>query len=149
MSYARRHGREREFTFSRTSKVEPCPSSGTLRSPHMDEQLGTMVGKAAREARARLGLTQVEVAALVDMHPMVYSRVERGKMVPSAGMLRRLSMVLRVSTDELLGLARPGKEERRDLEKEPPLLRRLVTLARELDEPKLEALVTMARALAR
>ncbi|ABF87553.1 DNA-binding protein [Myxococcus xanthus DK 1622] len=117
--------------------------------PRMDEQLGMMVGKAAREARARLGLTQVEVAALVDMHPMVYSRVERGKMVPSAGMLRRLSMVLRISTDELLGLARPGKDERRELEKEPPLLRRLVTLARELDDVKLEALVTMARALTR
>lgn len=107
------------------------------------------MGKAAREARARLGLTQAEVAAMVDMHPMVYSRVERGKMLPSTGMLRRLSMALRISTDELLGLARPDKEARRGEQKEPPLLRRLVTLARELDEEKLEALVVMARALSR
>lgn len=115
----------------------------------MDEQLGMMVGKAMREARARLGLTQVEVAAMVDMHPMVYSRVERGKMVPSTGMMRRLSMALRTPTDELLGLARPDKEARSSARKEPPLLRRLVTLARELDEEQLEALVVMARALSR
>jgi transcriptional regulator with XRE-family HTH domain len=115
----------------------------------MDEQLGIMVGKAAREARARLGLTQAEVAAMVDMHPMVYSRVERGKMVPSGTTLRRLSMALRVSTDELLGLSRPDKQTRQGAQKEPPLLRRLVTLARELDEDQLEALVTMARALSR
>ncbi|HZI13762.1 MAG TPA: helix-turn-helix transcriptional regulator [Myxococcus sp.] len=115
----------------------------------MDEQLGRLVGKAAQEARARLGLTQAEVAAMVEMHPMVYSRVERGKMVPSTGMLRRLSMALRTPTDELLGLARPDKQARRGAQKEPPLLRRLVTLARELDEEQLKALVTMARVLTR
>ncbi len=107
------------------------------------------VGKAAREARARLGLTQAEVAAMVDMNPMVYSRVERGKRVPSTGMPRRLSRALRISTDALLGLSRPDKEARRNEQKAPPLLRRWVTRARELDEEKLEALVTMARVLSR
>ncbi|RKG72844.1 helix-turn-helix domain-containing protein [Corallococcus terminator] len=115
----------------------------------MDEQLGKKVGKAAREARARLGLTQAEIAATVGMNSMVYSRVERGKMVPSATMLCKLSMALRVTTDELLGLARPDTEARREAQKEPPALRRLVTLARELDEEKQEALVAMARALSR
>ncbi|RKG91687.1 XRE family transcriptional regulator [Corallococcus praedator] len=118
-------------------------------SPRMDEQLGKKVGKAAREARARLGLTQAEVAATVGMNSMVYSRVERGKMVPSATMLCKLSMALRVSSDELLGLARTETEARREAQKEPPALRRLVTLARELEEEKLDALVAMARALSR
>lgn len=115
----------------------------------MDEQLGILVGRTAREARLRLGLTQAEVAALVDMHPMVYSRVERGKMVPGSGTLKRLSLALGISADELLGLSRPDKKTRRGAEKEPPLLRRLTTLARDLDEEQLEALVTVAKAMSR
>jgi transcriptional regulator with XRE-family HTH domain len=112
----------------------------------MDEKLAKTVGRAASAARARLGLTQAEVAALVDLHPMVYSRLERGMMLPSAATLRRLSMALRVSCDELLGLSRPDDEARHAAEKEPPLLRRLMTLARALSEKQLEALVTVARA---
>lgn len=112
----------------------------------MDTNLAKTVGKAAREARARLGLTQAEVATLVELHPMVYSRLERGMMLPSALTLRRLSMALRVSSDELLGLARAGDEARRGALKEPPLLRRLVTLARGLSEKQLQALVSVARA---
>ncbi|MCP3136724.1 helix-turn-helix domain-containing protein [Pyxidicoccus xibeiensis] len=112
----------------------------------MDEELGATFGKALREARARRGLTQVEVAALLDMHPMVYSRMERGKMLPRVSTLRKVAMVLRISTDELLGLAR---EARRGAKKETPLLRRLLTLSEELDEEKLKALVIMAGALGR
>ena len=48
-----------------------------------------------------------------------------------------------------LGLARPDAEARREVRKEPAALRRLMTLARELEEEKLDALVTMARALSR
>ena len=115
----------------------------------MDEALGKTFGDAVRAARARLGLTQVEVAELLDMHPMVYSRMERGKALPRMGTLRKLAMVLRTSTDELMGLSRPPGKARRGAEKESPHLRRLVTLARELDEEKLKALVTMASALSR
>jgi transcriptional regulator with XRE-family HTH domain len=116
----------------------------------MDEALGKTFGDAVRAARARLGLTQVEVATLLDMHPMVYSRMERGKALPRLGTLRKLAGVLRSSTDELLGLARPGKTARGAKQRrEPPLLRRLVTLARELDEEKLKALVVMASALSK
>jgi transcriptional regulator with XRE-family HTH domain len=116
----------------------------------MDEALGKTFGDAVRTARARLGLTQVEVATLLDMHPMVYSRMERGKALPRMGTLRKLALVLRSSTDELLGLARPGKAARRGAQpKEPPLLRRLVTLSRGLDEEKLKALVHVASALSK
>lgn len=111
----------------------------------MDEELGATFGKALREARARRGLTQAEVAALLDLHPMVYSRMERGKMLPRVSTLRKVAMALRTSTDELLGLAReahPGA-------KEAPLLRRLMTLSEALDEEKLKALVIMAGALGR
>ena len=86
------------------------------------------------------------MAGLLDMHPMVYSRMERGKMLPRVSTLRKVAMVLRTSTDELLGLAR---EARSRATKETPLLRRLVTLSEELDEEKLKALVIMAGALGR
>ncbi|MBZ4419791.1 helix-turn-helix domain-containing protein [Myxococcus sp. RHSTA-1-4] len=112
----------------------------------MDEELGATFGKALREARARRGLTQVEVASLLDMHPMVYSRMERGKMLPRVSTLRKVATVLRTSTDELLGLAR---ESRSGAKKQAPLLRRLVTLSETLDEEKLKALVIMAGALGR
>ncbi|NVJ12771.1 helix-turn-helix domain-containing protein [Myxococcus sp. AM010] len=112
----------------------------------MDEELGATFGKAVREARGRLGLTQVEVAALLDMHPMVYSRMERGKMLPRVSTLRRVARVLRTSTDALLGLAREGREGA----KQPSALqRRLMTLAEMLDEEQLKALVVMASALSR
>ncbi|QSQ21134.1 helix-turn-helix transcriptional regulator [Pyxidicoccus parkwayensis] len=112
----------------------------------MDEELGATFGKALREARARRGLTQVEVAAMLDIHPMVYSRMERGRMLPRVSSLRKVAMVLRTSTDELLGLAR---EARPGAKKESPLLRRLMTLSEDLDEEKLKALVVMASALGR
>ncbi len=116
----------------------------------MDDALGTTVGDAVRAARARLGLTQAEVAALVGMHTMVYSRMERGKALPRMGTLRKVAMVLRTSTDELLGLAHLEKEARRGArKKESPLLRRLVTLAQGLDEEKLRALVVVAGALSK
>jgi transcriptional regulator with XRE-family HTH domain len=113
----------------------------------MDEELGAIFGKALREARARRGLTQVEVATLLDMHPMVYSRMERGKMLPRTSTLRKVAMVLRTSTDELLGLAREARTGAK--KKEAPLLRRLMTLSEDLDEEKLKALVVMAGALGR
>jgi transcriptional regulator with XRE-family HTH domain len=112
----------------------------------MDEELGAIFGMALRKARARRGLTQAEVAALLDIHPMVYSRMERGKMLPRAATLRKAAMALRTSTDELLGLSR---EARREKKKESPLLRRLMTLSEALDEDKLKALVTVAGALGR
>ncbi|WIG97877.1 helix-turn-helix transcriptional regulator [Myxococcus sp. SDU36] len=112
----------------------------------MDEELGATFGKAVREARARLGLTQVEVAALLDMHPMVYSRMERGKMLPRVSTLRHVAMVLRTSTDELLGLSREGHA---GAKQQSALQRRLMTLSETLDEEQLKALVVMASALSR
>ena len=49
----------------------------------MNEELAKMIGEAAREARQRAGLTQAEVASLVEITSMVYSRMERGKVMPS------------------------------------------------------------------
>jgi transcriptional regulator with XRE-family HTH domain len=71
----------------------------------MNEELATRIGSAAREARTQLGLTQAEVAEKLGLAHMVYSRLERGKMLPSVQTLLRMCSVLRISSDELLGIA--------------------------------------------
>lgn len=119
----------------------------------MNEELAKMIGEAARAARQRAGLTQAEVAALVEITSMVYSRMERGKVMPSVPTLRRLCTVLHISADELLGLAGAGaaseplQHPRASREEPTPSLRRLLTLALRMDETQLAALTGMAGAL--
>jgi transcriptional regulator with XRE-family HTH domain len=70
----------------------------------MDEELRRTLGEVAREARERLGLTQAQVARKVDLVPGVYGRIERGDMMPSVPSLRRICLVLGISSDALLHL---------------------------------------------
>ncbi|MGZ3457068.1 MAG: helix-turn-helix domain-containing protein [Archangium sp.] len=73
----------------------------------MDKKLAKTIGEAARNARLRAQLTQADVAEMVDLVTEVYGRIERGGMVPSVPTLLRLCRALRISADELLGLAGP------------------------------------------
>jgi transcriptional regulator with XRE-family HTH domain len=118
-----------------------------------NEELARKIGEAAREARGRAGLTQVEVAALVGITPMVYSRLERGKLMPSVPTLRRLSSALHISADALLGLsgqgAAPEPATSRKQDTGSSSLRRLLTLVLRMDEKQLQALIGMAGALLR
>jgi transcriptional regulator with XRE-family HTH domain len=119
----------------------------------MNEELARMIGEAARAARQRSGLTQAEVAALVEITAMVYSRMERGKVMPSVPTLRRLCTMLHISADDLLGLSGAGaaneavKGARGKQEEPSPGLRRLLTLVLRMDETQLQALTGMAGAL--
>ena len=119
----------------------------------MNEELGITIGAAARAAREQLGLTQAEVAQRVGLISTVYSRLERGKMLPSVPTLYRLCIELKVSPEDLLGLTalvRGRKGQRpRAREDELPALRRLLYLARKLDAEKLEALLHVATVLTR
>jgi transcriptional regulator with XRE-family HTH domain len=120
----------------------------------MNEELASMIGEAASAARHRAGLTQVEVAALVGITSMVYSRMERGKVMPSVPTLRKLCTVLHISADELLGLSGEGAaseldDDRRQHEDAAPSLRRLLSLVLRMDEKQLQALTGMAGALLR
>lgn len=67
------------------------------------------LGRLAREARDRKGLTQLQVAELLGINPNLYGNIERGMMVPALMTLRRLAMVLDLSADQLLALS--PKEE--------------------------------------
>ena len=69
----------------------------------MSEELARQIGSAAREARTHLGLTQAEVAEKLGIAHMLYSRLERGKMLPSVPTLLRMCAVLHIAADKLLG----------------------------------------------
>lgn len=119
----------------------------------MNEALAITIGTRAREAREKLGLTRAEVAERVGLVHAVYNRLERGKMLPSVPSLFRLCTELHVSPEVLMGLASPGagKKAQRAAPREEatPELRRLLSLARKLDEEKLDALLHVAAALSR
>lgn len=61
-----------------------------------------VIGSAVRSYRARLGMTQSEVAELADVAPETLSRIERNRISASLDLTRRLAESLQVSVDELL-----------------------------------------------
>jgi transcriptional regulator with XRE-family HTH domain len=114
------------------------------------ETLAKTLGLAARGARERLGLTQAQVADMLGLAHVVYNRLENAKMLPSVLTLVQLCDALRVTSDELLGRAHPPKESKARASKEdPPSVHQLLPLARRLDEPQRQALLTVARAMLR
>ena len=116
----------------------------------MNEELARTIGDAARAARGRLGLTQVQVAESVGIAAMVYSRLERGLMLPSVSTLLKLCRVLETTPDTLLGFSSgdaPVKRSSRAQREQEEALRHLLSLGSKLDASKLQALITMARAL--
>jgi len=65
--------------------------------------LPSIISDTLRAARLRAGLKQKEVAHLIGISPGVYSRLERGRTLPSVPTLYRLCTVLEASPNELLG----------------------------------------------
>jgi transcriptional regulator with XRE-family HTH domain len=58
-------------------------------------------------ARRRADFSQGELAKRTGMHPSDISKMERGRMLPTAPRLRRLAAALGVSADYLLDLDTP------------------------------------------
>ncbi|MBU8897338.1 XRE family transcriptional regulator [Corallococcus sp. H22C18031201] len=118
----------------------------------VNEKLTVIFGAAARDARLRLGFTQADVAERVGIAMEVYSRMERGKMLPRAQTLRRLCDVLQVSADVLLGVGAPGASApvnvpRREGREEPAELRRLTRTLRALELGQLRAVSRVVNAV--
>ncbi len=115
----------------------------------MNEQLATHLGAIARLAREQMSLTQVQVAERVGMAPAVYSRVERGHMIPSVETLKKLCIELMVSPEDMMGLTESPDKGAPSRPEDTVTLRRLLFLARKLDAAKLDALVRITTELAR
>jgi transcriptional regulator with XRE-family HTH domain len=111
--------------------------------------LATHLGKGARAARERLGLTQEQVAERVGMSFQNYGRLERGKM-PSLPTFVAVCRALKVSPDALIG---EGSKPRFYVADVQPALRdtrrldSLVRRARKLDARRLKALTELAALL--
>ncbi|RKH67493.1 helix-turn-helix domain-containing protein [Corallococcus llansteffanensis] len=117
----------------------------------MNQELAEIIGTAARAARDKMGLTQAEVAERIQLTPLVYSRLERGKMLPSVPSLVRLCAALHLSPEEALGFsprkARAGKKGGRGPDDET--LQRLLYISRRLEAEQLTALLGVATAMLR
>jgi len=71
-------------------------------------------GKRLREIRQRRGLTQAELGVAVGVSKRVITYYERDDALPPGAVLVHLAQVLRVSTDELLGVCHCGAEQLAD-----------------------------------
>ncbi len=82
----------------------PALSATPVRAAKQHEALRASIGRNAKAARRRLGLSQADVAASVGLAMEVYGRLERGLMAPSVGTLWRLCVALGMSADAAFGL---------------------------------------------
>jgi transcriptional regulator with XRE-family HTH domain len=63
--------------------------------------------RTLREWRVLRGETQKEASAAVGIHPVTWSEYERGKMVPSATILRRIARHCGCASDDILLIESP------------------------------------------
>lgn len=115
------------------------------------DALCLQLGKVARAAREKAGLTQLEAAERVGVATEVYGRMERGLLLPSVPTLLRVCRALGVDANTLLGfsftkapvwLAQPPVKD-----SDPPAVRRLLRTLRRLRPRQLHALSTVANTL--
>lgn len=66
-----------------------------------------------RDARKRMGWTQAEMAARIDMPKDMYGRMERGTLLPTLDSFVAICCVLGEMSDTLLGLPPPRRSKRR------------------------------------
>lgn len=97
------------------------------------------IGERLREARKLAGLSQTQVAKMLDLHRPSISEIEAGNRQVSAVELARLSEIYDVSTGWVLGEA-PDTIEAKDP--------RIALAARELSKLKPEDLERLLRLLA-
>lgn len=67
-------------------------------------------GERLQQIRKRRGLSQVEVAQRLDIHPSLISQYERGYLRLHGALLVRLAQVLSTTPDEILAM-RPHRDD--------------------------------------
>jgi transcriptional regulator with XRE-family HTH domain len=68
----------------------------------MKNDLKKLIGKRVREARKNKGLTQEDLAALIDKTVETVSNIERGIKLPGLATLEEMRKVLGVKLSELI-----------------------------------------------
>jgi transcriptional regulator with XRE-family HTH domain len=71
------------------------------------EDIARTLGANLRKARSRQGLTQAQLAELIDLPVELYARMERGALLPSMHLFVKLCRLLDVTAGQLLGMSRP------------------------------------------
>ena len=69
------------------------------------------VANRIKNRRTKLGITQTELAKLAKLTPAAISQFESGARKPSFDALSKLATSLKVTTDYLLGMKKPGYED--------------------------------------
>ena len=64
------------------------------------------------EYRKKLGYTQKDLGDMLNVSPQAVSKWENGQAEPDTGTIKKLCEIFKISTDELLGVARPAQQER-------------------------------------
>jgi transcriptional regulator with XRE-family HTH domain len=113
--------------------------------------LATRLGSVVQARRKAMKLSQEEIAEHVGIAAQFLGRIERGESMPSVPTLSRLSDVLGLSCDEMLG--RAGKSVRRrpepELQTDTPDVRLLVRRIRRAQPKTVRLLNLFAKALER
>jgi len=92
------------------------------------------VGLRVRQLRLATGLTQAELAERVEAAPETVSRVERGKLAPSADLVERIATALGVKTDDVLS-RKPVKKKA----EHRPAIQRVVALLEPMTDTEVDA----------
>lgn len=69
------------------------------------------IGQQIRWARLLRNMTQAQLAGAADLSAPYISHIERGRKHISLDALVRISKILDVTTDQLLGITRPGERK--------------------------------------
>ena len=96
------------------------------------DDLRTTIGSEIRKARKQLALTQEQVAALAGISSEFYARIERKHALPSVLTMYRITQVLGISNNTVLGIDLDDPERQPEpppllADQDPPVIRRLLT----------------------
>ena len=69
------------------------------------EEIVKMLGERLKKERAKMGLTQNQVADLLGVERSSYTKYKCGSSKPSIGVLYKISLVYEVAIEELIRLA--------------------------------------------
>lgn len=102
------------------------------------------IGLRVRQFRLVTGLTQAELAERVEAAPETISRLERGKLAPSADLVERIASALGVKTDDVLS-RKPVKKKAENR----PAIQRVVAILEPLPDADVDAIRGAITALLR